>query len=202
MRISRWPATSSTPMPLRSRRRSGDEGRQVLRPLAADLGGRKRPAAHVFRRIRATGKPSALCRTGESPTGAQHLLRMSRWQGKLEHKQRFLGRIVDIGAELFAMTAACVRAQRDRADGTAVELADAFCRRPGFGPRSCSMTSGRTATTPTGRWLIECLRVATRGWRRASSIRRLRGHGSRRTAAPRTKTCIASSADNRRLIHV
>ena len=53
---------------------------------------------------------------------------MSRWQGKLEHKQRFLGRIVDIGAELFAMTAACVRAQRDRADGTAVELADAFCR--------------------------------------------------------------------------
>jgi alkylation response protein AidB-like acyl-CoA dehydrogenase len=53
---------------------------------------------------------------------------MSRWQGKLEHKQRFLGRIVDIGAELFAMTAACVRAQRDGADHSAVELADAFCR--------------------------------------------------------------------------
>jgi hypothetical protein len=53
---------------------------------------------------------------------------MSRWQGKLEHKQRFLARIVDIGTELFAMTAACVRAQRDRADGTVVELADAFCR--------------------------------------------------------------------------
>ena len=53
---------------------------------------------------------------------------MSRWQGRLEHKQRFLARIVDIGAELFAMTAACVRTQRDRADHTAVELADAFCR--------------------------------------------------------------------------
>ena len=53
---------------------------------------------------------------------------MSRWQGRLEHKQRFLARIVDIGSELFAMTAACVRAQRDRADHTAVELADAFCR--------------------------------------------------------------------------
>jgi alkylation response protein AidB-like acyl-CoA dehydrogenase len=53
---------------------------------------------------------------------------MSRWQGKLEYKQRFLGRIVDVGAELFAMTAACVQAQRDGADGTAVELADAFCR--------------------------------------------------------------------------
>ena len=53
---------------------------------------------------------------------------MSRWQGRLERKQRFLARIVDIGTELFAMTAACVRAQRDRADHTAVELADAFCR--------------------------------------------------------------------------
>jgi hypothetical protein len=53
---------------------------------------------------------------------------MSRWQGRLERRQRFLARIVDIGAELFAMSAACVRAQRDPHDGTAVELADAFCR--------------------------------------------------------------------------
>lgn len=52
---------------------------------------------------------------------------MSRWQGKLEYKQRFLGRIVDIGAELFAMTAACVRAHDDAA-ASAAELADAFCR--------------------------------------------------------------------------
>jgi alkylation response protein AidB-like acyl-CoA dehydrogenase len=53
---------------------------------------------------------------------------MSRWQGRLEHRQRYLGRIVDIGAELFAMSAVCVRAQRDPEEGTAVELADAFCR--------------------------------------------------------------------------
>jgi alkylation response protein AidB-like acyl-CoA dehydrogenase len=53
---------------------------------------------------------------------------MSRWQGRLERRQRFLARIVDIGAELFAMSAACVRAQRDRHDGTAAKLADAFCR--------------------------------------------------------------------------
>ena len=52
---------------------------------------------------------------------------MSRWQGKLEYRQRFLGRIVDIGAELFAMTAACVRARSDTPD-SAVELTDAFCR--------------------------------------------------------------------------
>jgi len=73
---------------------------------------------------------------------------MARWQGKLERKQGFLGRIVDIGAELYAMSAACVRAQMDQADGkgtergrarsagagetdrgeVAFELADLFCR--------------------------------------------------------------------------
>jgi alkylation response protein AidB-like acyl-CoA dehydrogenase len=53
---------------------------------------------------------------------------MSRWQGGLEKRQRFLGRIVDIGAELFAMSATCVRARRDPRDGAAIELADAFCQ--------------------------------------------------------------------------
>lgn len=58
---------------------------------------------------------------------------MSRWQGKLERKQSFLGRLVDIGAELFAMSAAVVRAQMLLTDGApegraAVELADLFCR--------------------------------------------------------------------------
>jgi alkylation response protein AidB-like acyl-CoA dehydrogenase len=57
---------------------------------------------------------------------------MSRWRGRLERKQDFLGRVVDIGAELFAMTAACVRAEMLRADDpetgeAAHELADAFC---------------------------------------------------------------------------
>ncbi|MFE0873904.1 acyl-CoA dehydrogenase family protein [Streptomyces smyrnaeus] len=57
---------------------------------------------------------------------------MSRWQGRMETKQGFLSRIVDIGAELFAMSAACVRAEklcRDGADGQAAhQLADAFCQ--------------------------------------------------------------------------
>jgi hypothetical protein len=51
---------------------------------------------------------------------------MSRWQGKLERKQGFLGRVVDIGAELFAMSAVCVRSRTDGPAGT--ELADLFCR--------------------------------------------------------------------------
>src|SRR5699024_6782549 len=58
---------------------------------------------------------------------------MARWQGGLEHKQGFLGRAVDIGAELFAMTAVWAHADRSGnisgapADSPAV-LADAFCR--------------------------------------------------------------------------
>ncbi|MEU2158572.1 acyl-CoA dehydrogenase family protein [Streptomyces sp. NPDC019396] len=57
---------------------------------------------------------------------------MSRWQGRMETKQGFLGRVVDIGAELFAMSAACVRAENLRLTGShgreAYQLADAFCR--------------------------------------------------------------------------
>ncbi|MFE2513368.1 acyl-CoA dehydrogenase family protein [Streptomyces naganishii] len=57
---------------------------------------------------------------------------MSRWQGRMETKQGFLGRVVDIGAELFAMSAACVRAELLRTQGDhgreAYQLADAFCR--------------------------------------------------------------------------
>ncbi|MEU1539572.1 acyl-CoA dehydrogenase family protein [Actinacidiphila glaucinigra] len=57
---------------------------------------------------------------------------MSRWQGRMETKQGFLGRVVDIGAELFAMSASCVRAEMLRTRGEngreAYQLADAFCR--------------------------------------------------------------------------
>jgi len=57
---------------------------------------------------------------------------MGRWQAKLEHKQAFLGRIVDIGAELFAMAACCSRAEmllrtHPEQGATAFELAEAFC---------------------------------------------------------------------------
>ncbi|OZB46905.1 MAG: acyl-CoA dehydrogenase, partial [Cellulomonas sp. 14-74-6] len=58
---------------------------------------------------------------------------MARYQARLDRKQVLLGRIVDIGAELFAMSAVCTRAvAMHRADPTtgagALRLADAFCR--------------------------------------------------------------------------
>ncbi|MDQ3556995.1 MAG: acyl-CoA dehydrogenase family protein [Gemmatimonadota bacterium] len=57
---------------------------------------------------------------------------MAQYQAKLERKQALLGRFVDIGAELYAMSCACVRAQalRDGEHGAeAVRMADVFCRR-------------------------------------------------------------------------
>ena len=58
---------------------------------------------------------------------------MGRWQARLEKRQAVLGRIVDIGAELFAIASAVVyaatiqRGQPARAT-EATELADLFCR--------------------------------------------------------------------------
>ncbi|MFC9515319.1 acyl-CoA dehydrogenase family protein [Nocardiaceae bacterium NPDC056970] len=58
---------------------------------------------------------------------------MARWQAGMEKHQSFLGRVVDIGAELFAMSAASVRADMEHTEdpvrgAAAVDLADAFCQ--------------------------------------------------------------------------
>ena len=57
---------------------------------------------------------------------------MGRWQAGLEQRQAFLGRIVDIGAELFAIASAVVYADTIRTEQPeraveAFELADLFC---------------------------------------------------------------------------
>lgn len=59
------------------------------------------------------------------------LYAMARFGGKLERKQMTLFRFVEIGAELFAMTASCVRARMLVKNGSqgdeAIQLADHFC---------------------------------------------------------------------------
>jgi len=54
---------------------------------------------------------------------------MSKYQQKLESKQSILNRIVDIGTELFAISAVCSYAAMLSKDGhaNAVDLADSFC---------------------------------------------------------------------------
>jgi alkylation response protein AidB-like acyl-CoA dehydrogenase len=57
---------------------------------------------------------------------------MAKWQAKLEYRQAFLGRVVDIGAELFAIASTVVyadtlgREHPERSD-EALELAQLFC---------------------------------------------------------------------------
>jgi hypothetical protein len=58
---------------------------------------------------------------------------MGRWQAKLEKKQAFLGRIVDIGAELYAIASAAtyantIKTERPDLGEQAFELADLFCK--------------------------------------------------------------------------
>lgn len=58
---------------------------------------------------------------------ARHLAAArDRWGEAVGERQMVLGRLVDIAAELYVQSAACVHATR--LDGSAVELADAFCR--------------------------------------------------------------------------
>ena len=57
---------------------------------------------------------------------------MSRWQAKLEYRQAFLGRIVDIGAELFAMASSVAYAdtigrEHPERRAEAREMAELFC---------------------------------------------------------------------------
>ncbi|WP_407836993.1 acyl-CoA dehydrogenase family protein [Streptomyces sp. DSM 116496] len=91
----------------------------------------------TYRAFHPSGHPDLATHLRYVERGSRKLARstfyaMSRWQGRMETKQGFLGRIVDIGAELFAMSAACVRAEHLRASGEhgreAYQLADAFCR--------------------------------------------------------------------------
>lgn len=57
---------------------------------------------------------------------------MARFGPRLQYKQAVLGRLVDVGAELYAMSAVVVRAHHLRAEAGGrerVRLADVFCRR-------------------------------------------------------------------------
>ncbi len=85
-----------------------------------------------FRRYSEFGKLARHVRYIERAT--RHLGRsifhaMVRFGPKLERRQMVLFRAVDIGAELYAMSAACARAQMLAGQGRpeAIRLADAFC---------------------------------------------------------------------------
>lgn len=156
LRINRIFEGSSEIMQLLIAREAVDEHLQAAGDLAsadADLATKARAAAAASG-FYARWLPQLVAGPGAVPTSfsefgplARHLryverssrrlarqtfYGMSRWQAAMEHHQRFLGRVVDIGAELFAMTAVCVRAEMLREESpdqgrSAQRLADAFC---------------------------------------------------------------------------
>ncbi len=200
LRINRIFEGSSEIMHLLIAREAVDEHLKAAGDLAsrdADLAAKARAAADASG-FYASWLPQLVAGRGDVPTAygdfgplARHVrfverssrrlarqtfYGMSRWQGGLEHRQRFLGRVVDIGAELFAMAAACVRAEMLRADDpdqgrSAQRLADAFCGRPGSAWTRCSTSCGPTATTSTASSRPRCSRATSPGSRKVSSTR-------------------------------
>jgi len=94
---------------------------------------------------------------------------MLRHGPKLEREQLLLGRFVDIGTELFAITATCLRAQKSLGEGQGVDvlpLADFFCRSARCELKNIFAESRRTQITPVTSWRrkhsMEIIRCRTR----------------------------------------
>ena len=90
---------------------------------------------------------------------------MARFGPKLEREQVLLGRFVDLGTELFALSATCARAQQLGAP-EALALADYFCRTARLRIESSSTGCTTTPTAPATESRSLSLAASTSGWRR------------------------------------
>ena len=88
------------------------------------------PSFKSFARVRKACGAHAVCGSHHAQAGPLAVPRDGALGAKLERRQMVLFRAVDIGAELFAMAAACARAQMlatKLGQPEAIQLADAFC---------------------------------------------------------------------------
>ncbi|MBB4639537.1 acyl-CoA dehydrogenase family protein [Longimicrobium terrae] len=86
---------------------------------------------------------------------------MGKHQAKLERKGKLLARFVDIGAELYAMSCACVRAQsllKEAHGKDAQRLADVFCRRSRLRIRDLFAAIHKNADEATYRLAMDVLK--------------------------------------------
>jgi len=110
---------------------------------------------------------------------------MATYQGKLERKQALLGRFVDIGAELYAMSASCVRAQSMRGEAhgdEAMRLADLACLRARLRIRKLFNELWSNADDPTYRVAQDVLK-GKYAWLEEGAIQAVpaKGHPGPRT---------------------
>ncbi len=117
---------------LRAKARSAVE-RAPSTPAGCPARRRRGHAARVVRGARRAGRHLRFVERGSRKLARSTFYAMGRWQAGLEKRQAVLGRIVDIGAELFAISSAVVYADTLRREhpqraAEATELADLFCR--------------------------------------------------------------------------
>jgi alkylation response protein AidB-like acyl-CoA dehydrogenase len=148
LRINRIFEGSTEIMHLLIAREAVDQHLTLVDPVLHGEGGTRRTAAVEAGRFYARWLPSLLVGPGQSATSygewgplathvrfaeracrrlaRQTVYGMAKWREDMENRQLYLGRLVDIGAELFAVLAVCVRA---RAAGPEdLPVADLFCR--------------------------------------------------------------------------
>ena len=117
---------------LRAQRHGGARGGALLRRLAPGLVVGEGQAPRVLREFGALAAHLRWTERHARKLARQIFVLMGIHQAGLEHKGALLGRVVDIGAELFAIAAACTYAhtragvEPDHADQV-YELADLFC---------------------------------------------------------------------------
>jgi alkylation response protein AidB-like acyl-CoA dehydrogenase len=148
LRINRIFEGSTEIMHLLIAREAVDQHLSLVEPVLRGTGADRRTAVVKAGRFYAGWLPTLVVGKGQRPDAysdwgalAKHVryaeracrklaratvYGMGRWREGLEFRQVYLGRLVDIGAELFALMAVCVRA---RENGAADEkVADLFCR--------------------------------------------------------------------------
>ena len=156
-------STSRSPATCSSRRRRlkrqgasrGARPARSTRKWLPQLAVGKGQVPSSYERVRPAGAHLRFVERSSRKLARSTFYGMTRWQAELENRQAFLGRIVDIGAELFAISAA-VRLRRDdrsRAPGArrARPSSSPSCSaaRPAAASSSCSPSCGPTTTTPT-----------------------------------------------------